>query len=200
MFRLGKGGKDAQRRLSKAIYHGQISEVESLLQQDPLVLTYRYQDGFSPLLLACSYCNIPIVTLILKIRPDLANDTNPLTGESALHIVSKQSGSDAYEICDLLLKAGALIGAYTQSNADETTPLHYARDAGLALTVNLIESYCQVFAAYMAVERHRHISALWSSTPTKFVERYVVISVGYGQGLFLNCVFLSLLCFCYNQI
>jgi ankyrin repeat protein len=89
--------------LHYAIVHNKFQNAEYLLKQgaNPGALT---ADGQTPLLLAVTADNAPIVSLLLKAKADVNYQRAAGTGETALH---RAAGRGSSEIVSTLLQGGA---------------------------------------------------------------------------------------------
>jgi ankyrin repeat protein len=96
---------------------GSVQEVQAVVEETPSVLNAKDQRGSTPLVLACYYNNIEVVSyLIPKVE-----DINGSTKDGSPLMASAVKGYNA--ISKLLIAAGADVNL---QDANKTTALHYA--------------------------------------------------------------------------
>ena len=96
---------------------GSVQEVKAVVKETPNVLNAKDQRGSTPLVLACYYNNIEVVSyLIPKVE-----DINGSTKDGSPLMASAVKGYNA--ISKLLIAAGADVNL---QDANKTTALHYA--------------------------------------------------------------------------
>lgn len=96
---------------------GSVQEVQAVVEETPSVLNAKDQRGSTPLVLACYYNNIEVVSyLISKVE-----DINGSTKDGSPLMASAVKGYNA--ISKLLIAAGADVNL---QDANKTTALHYA--------------------------------------------------------------------------
>ena len=107
----------AQADIFELARRGSVQEVQAVVKETPNVLNAKDQRGSTPLVLACYYNNIEVVSyLIPKVE-----DINGSTKDGSPLMASAVKGYNA--ISKLLIAAGADVNL---QDANKTTALHYA--------------------------------------------------------------------------
>ena len=107
----------AQADIFELARRGSVQEVQAVVKETPNVLNTKDQRGSTPLVLACYYNNIEVVSYLIQ----NVDDINGSTKDGSPLMASAVKGYNA--ISKLLIAAGADVNL---QDANQTTALHYA--------------------------------------------------------------------------
>lgn len=104
------------------ILQGHLLEVKKLLKEDPTLINYKEEHGYTPLILAIRSNNLPMFMEISNISQDF--NEKDIDGNTALFYVAKfNSGINGIIFAKTLLQKGATLNT---QNKDNLTPLMLA--------------------------------------------------------------------------
>lgn len=142
--------------VTKAISAGDATTLAKILDADPEVVSSRLADGNTLLHVACKFCNVQAVALLLKHGADV-NDVQPATFRIPLHYAALSSD---HAVVQVLVDHCANIEHRSSENC---TPLHYACMLGSPdVVARLIELGADIESESLAGNKPLHLAYMFS--------------------------------------